>query len=158
MSLTPKSTRAEPDPAASFRLDEHLFYYFSQIMGLRNRRLNADLRGYGLDFARWRVMAVLSLHRGCSLQHLSEVTSVDRTSLTHTLRLMENEGLISRDQRPEDRRSIALSLTPAGQVLLETILPTVLAQTSVALKGFDGAEFSELLRQLARIVDNLKCE
>ena len=155
----PVPTTAAPTAAAeSFRLSGHIFYYFSQIMALRNRRLNSDLRAFGLDFARWRVLAVLSDQPGCSMQQLAETTAVDRTTLTHTLRLMESEGLILREQRPTDRRSVALQLSDLGQARLEQILPTVLKQTDLALSGFSIAEAEALRGELARIVENLKEE
>src|ERR1700677_981186 len=142
--------------AAAFRLESHVFYYFSQILARRQRALNSELRRFGLDYARWRVMAVLNEEPGCSMQQLSDLTSVDRTTLTHTLRLMENEGLIARLERPSDRRSIAVSLTPRGADTLAQILPTVLAQTDLALDGFTPEEVDRLRQQLGRIVANLK--
>ena len=143
----------EPAP---FRLDTHLFYYFTQILARRQRALNSELRRFGLDYARWRVMAVLNEEAGCSMQRLAELTSVDRTTLTHTLRLMEKEDLIERRERSSDRRSIAVSLSARGRETLTQILPTVLAQTERALAGFGGDEIDRLRRQLARIADNLK--
>ena len=148
--------RAVAAAPAPFRLESHLFYYFSQILARRQRALNSELRRFGLNYARWRVMAVLNEEPGCSMQRLSDLTSVDRTTLTHTLRLMENEGLIARHERPSDRRSIAVSLTPRGRDMLAQILPTVLAQTDLALDGFTPEEVDRLREQLGRIVANLK--
>ena len=142
--------------ATPFRLDSHVFYYFSQILARRQRALNSNLRRFGLDYARWRVMAVLNEEPGCSMQRLSDLTSVDRTTLTHTLRLMEKEDLIARHERPSDRRSIAVSLTTRGCDMLAQILPTVLAQTDLALDGFTPGEVDRLREQLGRIVANLK--
>jgi DNA-binding MarR family transcriptional regulator len=141
---------------ARFRLESHLFYYFSQILARRQRALNSDLRRFGLDYARWRVMAVLNEEPGCSMQRLSDLTSVDRTTLTHTLRLMANEDLIVRHERPADRRSIAVSLTARGRDMLTLILPTVLAETDRALVGFTADEVDRLREQLGRILANLK--
>ena len=148
--------RAQETLEAPFRLDRHLFYYFSQILARRQRALNLDLRRFGVDYSRWRVMAVLNEHAGASMQTLAELTSVDRTTLTHTLRLMETEALIVRRERASDRRSISVSLTPQGRKKLGQILPTVLAQTERALAGFTASEAEQLRRQLARMVDNLK--
>jgi DNA-binding MarR family transcriptional regulator len=101
-------------------------------------------------------MAVLNEESGCSMQRLSDLTSVDRTTLTHTLRLMESEDLIARHERPSDRRSISVSLTARGRDRLPLILPTVLAETERALRGFTPDEIDRLREQLGRIVANLK--
>jgi DNA-binding MarR family transcriptional regulator len=144
------------DGAAPFRLEAHIFYYFSQILARRQRALNLELRRFGLDYRRWRVMAVLSEAPDCSMQRLSELTSVDRTTLTHTLRLMERENLIDRRERASDRRGVSVSLSLEGAELLARILPTVLAQTHRALAGFAPEEVEGLRAQLARIVENVK--
>jgi DNA-binding MarR family transcriptional regulator len=144
------------DDAAPFRLDAHIFYYFSQILSRRQRALNIELRRFGVDYRRWRVMAALSESPDCSMRRLSELTSVDRTTLNHTLRLMEAERLVTRRERPSDRRGVSVSLSPEGAELLTRMLPAVLAQTGRALAGFAPEEVETLREQLARIVENVK--
>ncbi|MBT9289322.1 MarR family winged helix-turn-helix transcriptional regulator [Prosthecodimorpha staleyi] len=149
---------APAEGADAFPLHGHLFFYFSQIMAHRNRRLNAELKPFGVDYARWRIMAVLNDQPGCSMQQLADTTSVDRTSLTHTLKLMEAEGLVSRTPRATDRRSVVLGLTEAGSRLFVDILPTVRAQTDLALTGIGAGEADTLMRLLARMAENLRDE
>lgn len=143
-------------PAPEFRLDAHLFYHISQVLAVRNRALNAQLRGSGLDFSRWRVLAVLQEQPGCSMLQLAERTSVDRTSLAHTVRLMEHEGLVSRMPRQTDRRSVVLTLSPLGRRKYRAVLPAVLAQNARALAGFSETDVDHLRRQLTSIAANLK--
>jgi DNA-binding MarR family transcriptional regulator len=155
--VTPTATaRRSAQPAPEFHLDQHLFYHISQVLAVRNRALNAELRGSGLDYSRWRVLAVLQEHPGCSMLQLAERTSVDRTSLAHTVRVMENEGLVSRMARATDRRSVMLTLSPLGRRKYHAILPAVLAQNARALAGFCEADVDRLRRQLQRIAENLK--
>jgi DNA-binding MarR family transcriptional regulator len=149
--------RPRPRSAPPFRLEAHLFYYFSQILARRTRALNAELRPFGLDYPRWRVLAVLNENPDCSMQRLADASSVDRTTLTRTVNLMEAEGLVSRRPRATDRRGVEMSLTPLGRRTLETILPLVLAETDRALAGFAAGEIEGLRRQLGRMVENLRC-
>lgn len=139
-----------------FPLEGHVFYLFSQILGRRNRALNTDLRRFGLDYSRWRVLAVLNANPGCSMHLLSEQTSVDRTTLVPTVRTMEREGLLLRQERETDRRSVSLTLTVQGRAMLAQILPVVLAQTDRALAGMTAADKAKLHQLLIRIVANLK--
>ena len=139
-----------------FRLDDHLFFHFSQILARRTRALNAGLKPHGLDYPRWRVLAVLHEHSGASMRRLADLTSADRTTLTHTLRLMEAEGLIVRRERLDDRRSLEVSMTPKGQRLFAKILPLALAETDRALAGFSRRD-TEILRDgLRRMAENLR--
>jgi DNA-binding MarR family transcriptional regulator len=113
--LLKRAHEREEGAAGAFRLEDHLFFHFSQILARRTRAINARLRPYGVDYARWRVLAVLQEHSGATMGRLADLTSVDRTTLTRTLGLMEKAGLVARRERKSDRRSLAISLTAKGR-------------------------------------------
>jgi MarR family transcriptional regulator for hemolysin len=149
------SRKAEEGATRAFKLEDHLFFYFSQILARRTRAINARLRSYGLDYPRWRVLAVLQEHSGATMGRLADLTSVDRTTLTRTLGLMEEARLVARQERESDRRSLVISLTPKGRRMFARILPLTLAETDRALTGFSPAEIAALRDRLKRIADNL---
>jgi DNA-binding MarR family transcriptional regulator len=140
----------------AFRLDDHLFFYFNQILARRTRAINARLRPYGVDYTRWRVLAVLQEHSGATMGRLADLTSVDRTTLTRTVGLMEKAGLITRRERKNDRRSLAISLTAKGQRMFARILPLTLAESDRAVTGFSSEEIGSLGDRLRRMADNLR--
>ncbi len=142
--------------AKAFRLEDHLFFYFSQILAGRTRAINAQLRPHGIDYPRWRVLAVLQEHSGATMGELADLTSVDRTTLTRTLGLMENAGLLARRERKSDRRSLAISLTAQGRRMFARILPLTLTETDRALTDFSAEEIEALKDWLRRMADNLK--
>ena len=142
--------------ARAFKLEDHLFFHFSQILARRTRALNARLRSYGLDYSRWRVLAVLDEHSGATMGRLADLTSVDRTTLTRTLGLMESAGLVTRRERESDRRSLTISLTAKGRRMFTRILPLTLAETNRALTGFSSEEIGTLRDRLKRMAENLK--
>ncbi len=140
----------------AFRLEDHLFFHFSQILAQRTRAINGRLRPYGLDYPRWRVLAVLNEHSGATMGRLADLTSADRTTLTRTLGLMEKAGLVARRERESDRRSQAISLTAKGRRLFARSLPLTLAETDRALIGFSSDEIKALRDRLKRMADNLR--
>ena len=142
--------------AEDFRLDNHIFYLFGQIFGHRNVVLNRELRQFGIDYPRWRVLAFLNERPDCSMLELAGGTAVDRTTLAYTIRHMVQEGLVRRAKRPSDRRSVVLGLTPRGNLMLKKILPTVLGINDQCLSGFPESEVRTLLAQLRRIIDNVR--
>jgi DNA-binding MarR family transcriptional regulator len=144
------------DTVRAFRLEDHLFFYFSQILARRTRAINAHLRPYGVDYTRWRVLAVLQEHSGATMGRLADLTSVDRTTLTRTLGLMERAGLISRRERKNDRRSLAISLTAKGRRVFARVLPLTHAETDRAVTGFSSEEIGTLRNRLRRMADNLR--
>jgi DNA-binding MarR family transcriptional regulator len=154
--LLQRARAVEEGAVQAFKLEDHLFFYFSQILARRTRALNARLRPYGLDYPRWRVLAVLHEHSGATMGRLAALTSVDRTTLTRTLGLMEKAGLVVRRERKSDRRSLAISLTAKGRRLFARILPLTLAETDRALIGFPSEEIGTLRDRLKRMADNLR--
>ena len=148
--------RAEGNAVRAFRLEDHVFFYFSQILARRTRAINARLRAYRVDYARWRVLAVLQEHSGATMGRLADLTSVDRTTLTRTLGLMEEAGLVARRERKNDRRSLAISLTAKGRRTFARILPLALEETDRALSGFSAEEIGTLRDRLKRMADNLR--
>jgi MarR family transcriptional regulator for hemolysin len=146
----------DADPPIEFPLDRHVFFLFGQLLGFRNRALNRALRDFGLDYQRWRVLAVLNANPGCSMQQLADLTAVDRTSVTYTVKLMVQAGLVRRAARETDRRSVALSLLPAGKKLRAKILPVVLELNKRCVAGFSSSESTAILQQLQKMVDNVK--
>jgi DNA-binding MarR family transcriptional regulator len=154
--LLERAREGEEGAARAFRLEDHLFFHFTQILARRTRALNARLRPYGLDYNRWRVLAVLQEHSGATMGRLADLTSVDRTTLTRTLGLMEKAGLVARRERESDRRSLAISLTAKGRRLFARILPLTQSETTRALTGFSLEEIGTLRDRLKRMADNLR--
>jgi DNA-binding MarR family transcriptional regulator len=154
--LLEPARKADEGATRTFKLEDHLFFYFSQILARRTRAINGGLRPYGLDYPRWRVLAVLQGHSGATMGQLADLTSVDRTTLTRTLRLMEEARLVARQERESDRRSLVISLTPKGRRMFARILPLTLAETDRALTGFSSEEIGTLRNRLERMADNLR--
>lgn len=142
--------------AQSFRLEDHIFYLFGQTFFYRDVLLNKELRRFGVDYRKWRVLAVLNQHPGCSMQHLANEAAVDRTSLNYTVRNMIEQNLVLREERPSDRRSVKLALTPQGHRLLQQILPHVIELNTRCLSGFGKKEVDTITAQLRRMIDNIR--
>jgi DNA-binding MarR family transcriptional regulator len=140
----------------AFRMEQHPFFWFGQIFGLRNRLLNVDLRSYDLDYPRMKTLGVLSEVPGCSMQRLADLTAVDRTSLTHTVQLLVAQKLLRRRESPADRRSVVLDLTPAGRRMFKRIAPLILKLDDRTMAGLTAQEMEIFLNQLRRMTDNLR--
>jgi DNA-binding MarR family transcriptional regulator len=139
----------------NFSLINHPFYLFNQIFLARGREINQDLAAYDLDYQKWRVLVVLNEFPDCTMLSLAETAGVDRTTLTHTVRLMIEVGLVSKVERESDRRSVALSLTNKGRKALRAILPAMIAINERCFADFSKAEMNQFMGQLRRIFKNL---
>jgi DNA-binding MarR family transcriptional regulator len=109
--LNPREERAwRAFVYAHYRLEVHL-----------SRRLQES----GLSGADYEVLAVLSALDGerMSARELCNALVWEKSRLSHQVRRMEKDGLISREPNPDDARSTMVRLLPAGRVAIERAAP-----------------------------------
>jgi DNA-binding MarR family transcriptional regulator len=87
--------------------------------------LSRGLQESGLSGADYEVLAVLSAPdadrmRACDL---CDALGWEKSRVSHQLRRMEKDGLISRKPNPEDARSTMVCLLPAGRTAIEKAAP-----------------------------------
>ena len=139
----------------AFELDNHLFFWLTQVMGARDRRLSAELKGFGLRVPEWRVLAALYSRRKCAMSELAELASIDRTTLTRTIDRMEESGWLSRNADGDDMRVTRLALSAAGERLFARLWPTVSQLNDAAVAGLSPAMVERLRGALAQMKSNL---
>ncbi|MGV9796621.1 MarR family winged helix-turn-helix transcriptional regulator [Mycobacterium sp. NPDC003449] len=87
--------------------------------------LNRRLQRLGLSGADYEVLAVLSALDGDRMpaRALCDALSWEKSRLSHQLRRMEKDGLLSREPNPDDARSTLVRLLPAGRAAIEKAAP-----------------------------------
>ena len=70
---------------------------------------------------RFALLTLIGRNPGISQTVLSRAAGRDKSTLTPALRDLKRRGLIGRHQLETDRRSYHLSLTPAGQAMLQRL-------------------------------------
>lgn len=139
----------------AFELDSHVFFWLTQVMGARDRRLNAGLKEFGLRVPEWRALAAIYSRKSCTMSELAELASIDRTTLTRTVDRMQEAGWLARSADGEDMRITRLALTAAGERLFARVWPAVSRLNDSALAGLSPAMVERLRSALAQMKSNL---
>ncbi|WP_311273449.1 MULTISPECIES: MarR family winged helix-turn-helix transcriptional regulator [unclassified Rhizobium] len=139
-----------------FSLTNHPFFLFNYVFLYRGRELSRELAKYDLDYPRWRVLSVLNEYPKCTMQVLADAVGVDRTSLTHTVRLMVNAHLLSKASRRSDRRSVSLSLTEQGSDKFKKVLPIIVDYNEKCFADFSKEETDLFIQFLRRVIVNIQ--
>lgn len=114
-----------PAPRIPFEIEDHLFFWFTQVISRRDRQLNLALRPYGIRVPEWRVLGLIYSRHGLSMSEVADFAAIDPTTLSRSIAQLVDAGLVIRFADAEDKRIVRLALTPAGTRLAERILPVV---------------------------------
>ncbi len=98
-------------------------------------RADATLRPYGLTFARYEVLMLLSFSRqgALPLGKIGERLQVNAASVTNAVDRLEARSLVTRRSNPDDGRGTLAWLTPAGRRTAEE-----------ATEAMNGSLFADL--------------
>lgn len=112
-------------------------------------RIEATLRPFGLTFARYELLALLSFARKGSLpmKKASALLQVHPTSVTNAVDRLEKAGLVVRSPHPTDGRTTLIELTTEGRTIAKRA--TAVLNTEVfSRSGFADSEVDQLIRIL----------
>ncbi|MDQ1043326.1 DNA-binding MarR family transcriptional regulator [Streptomyces sp. V4I2] len=112
------STASEP-AEGSLLLDDQLcfaLYAASRAVTARYRPLLDEL---GLTYPQYLVMLVLWERDSISVRELGASLQLESSTLSPLLKRLEANGLLHRERRADDERSVALRLSEAGARLRE---------------------------------------
>lgn len=107
--------RTDAEPAeGSLLLDDQLcfaLYAASRAVTARYRPLLDEL---GLTYPQYLVMLVLWDQDSVSVRELGAALQLESSTLSPLLKRLEASGLVTRERRPDDERSVAIRLTEDG--------------------------------------------
>lgn len=107
----------------------------------------------GLTPGRFSLLVLLRANPGINQTDLSRGVGVDKSTLTPALDQLEKKGLILRQRTATDRRTYALSLSPAGEQLLSELMAKVEQHEKNIIAALTPAErvtLNRLLKKMAR--------
>lgn len=141
--------------AIPFDHEQHLFYWFTQVISRRDRHLNSALRPHGVRVPEWRVLGLLYSRRGQSMSEVADAAAIDPTTLSRTVAELVKDGLIVRLSPVGDKRVTRLALTAAGTRLVERILPIVFRLNEIAFAGLPAGIVELMQWAFGRMRGNL---
>jgi DNA-binding MarR family transcriptional regulator len=108
---------------------------------------------FGVLMALWgRCRAEEKRDAPLSPAELAAHTGVTRATITGLVDTLERDGLVTRTPDPEDRRMMAVVLTPRGEKLLQKVLPSHFRKMAALMEPLSEAERKTLVRLLTKIL------
>lgn len=133
------------------RLSDFLPYRLSVTSNaVSDRVAEAYQARFGLKVPEWRVLAVVAEKGTATQAALVAATQMDKMTVSRAATALVARGLLVRSSA-EDRRTLAVRLTPAGEALHAEIAPMALGIEQALLTGFSAAERAQLMALLQRL-------
>lgn len=124
------------------------------------RLFHAKMRTYDLDGVMSQesarlIMRVLAREDGCSQLDLVHKTHLKPPTVSVTLRRLEDEGLVRREQDASDMRVVRVHLSEGGRAHNERVRERLKCIDATLMQGFSEDETACLLQFLERMRDNI---
>jgi DNA-binding MarR family transcriptional regulator len=136
-------------------LKDYLPYLLNRAGARIATAFSEEVRPLGATLQTWRVLAALRERDGRRMGDLSEITSIEVSTLTRLVDGMEKKGLAARRRDTSDARVVNLFVTASGRRMTQKILPIAQRYEKVILQGFSEAEAALLKAALNRVYDNM---
>lgn len=133
--------------------DDFLPHLISRLAYELHNDLIEKLRAEGINATRWRILAVLAMGDGITVNEIIDRAMMQQSALSRALMKMEAERFVRRVPRPGDARYVEVFLTDTGRKLFDTLNVVVRRRQKRLLKGFAPAEIDtafDLIRRLRR--------
>jgi DNA-binding MarR family transcriptional regulator len=131
-------------------LDDQIGFILRQV-SQRHAMIFARDIGADLTTAQWAAMSKLAETGPCSQNQLGRLTAMDVATIKGVIDRLTARGLTETSADPEDGRRLRVSLTRAGQQLVEKVASNALAISRETLAPLDPRErevFMALLDKL----------
>jgi MarR family transcriptional regulator, organic hydroperoxide resistance regulator len=144
---------AAPKAEAQALFDDFLPHLIARLAYQLNADLIEKLRREGINVTRWRILAVLAMGDGITINEIIDRAMVQQSALSRALMRMEKENYVRRVLRREDARCVEVYLTDRGRTLFNALNIVVRRREQRLLEGFSpsGVEAAfNLIRRLSR--------
>lgn len=133
-------------------LDDLFLYALSRLLGSASQRVIRLCEGeFAITRREWRFLALLAESDGILSSALAASAQLDRTRTSRTLTGLVAKQLITRTPRTNDRRKVAIHLTPQGRALHTALFPRIVEINQELLSVLDPSEVQSLAIMLARL-------
>lgn len=134
---------------------EALHYWLMKTHTMFNREVMAEATRFGLTAGQPKVLECLAKFGESDQKSIAAYCEVEQATAGSVITRMEETGLVARRQKPGNRRSLYVSLTPAGQKAAQNVLAIFEGAEVKALQGIPQSDASRLVALLEKICGNM---
>jgi MarR family transcriptional regulator, organic hydroperoxide resistance regulator len=148
-------TRTKSARATESLFDDFLPHLIARLAYQLNGDLVEKLRREGINVTRWRILAVLAMGDGITINEIIDRAMMQQSALSRALMSMEKEDFVRRVLRRDDARYVQVFLTDKGRALFDSLNIVVRRRQKQLLKGFTPQEVAAAFAVMRRLSRNM---
>jgi DNA-binding MarR family transcriptional regulator len=148
-------TRTKSPRATESLFDDFLPHLIARLAYQLNGDLVEKLRLEGINVTRWRILAVLAMGDGITINEIIDRAMMQQSALSRALMSMEKEDYVRRVLRRDDARYVQVFLTDKGRALFNSLNIVVRRRQKRLLKGFTPQEVAAVFTMIRRLSRNM---
>ncbi|CZT56342.1 MarR family winged helix-turn-helix transcriptional regulator [Solibaculum mannosilyticum] len=132
------------------RIEKHI----AMIFRVGQKYFARQLRPWDVGAGMHPFLIELGRTPGISQDELSMVMHVDKGTTARAVRKLIEQGFVSREVNPEDRRAYRLYLTSRGREVIPVIFSSISGWQDILLNGIEPSQREVIIEGLNRMLDN----
>ncbi len=136
-------------------MDNSFHYQLMIVHALFRNRVTERLADAGLSPGQPKILDYLSQHDGSMQKQIAHACQIEPATMTGILHRMEEKGLITRQVRPENRRTYSIVLTELGWEKCRLVEQTFLELEESVFCGISPQARNQLQDTLTKICANM---
>jgi DNA-binding MarR family transcriptional regulator len=122
------------------------------------RQIKRTVQGDSVEPAAIIILSSLKENSAVRLSDLANDLLLDISTVSRQARALEDRGLVTRTEDPDDRRAVRLDLAPAGLAVLEEAGSRRSRSLAELLRDWTAEDRVALVAMLTRFADTLSAE
>ncbi|CAG9614665.1 MarR family transcriptional regulator [Bacillus sp. AFS018417] len=128
-----------------------LFVILSRAVQSITKRIEEDIKSYGLNPTEFAVLELLYNKGDQPIQKIGDKILLASSSITYVVDKLEKKRFLIRKPCPKDRRVTYASITSEGIELMDTIFPQHKEAIRQIFGGLDSSEKKVIIEQLKKL-------
>jgi DNA-binding MarR family transcriptional regulator len=137
--------------------DKTIDYILRTTWQAVSRMYNEEATKYGASMAVGFALLSIDKEDGTPSSYISNRMGMEPTSLTRTLKTLEEKGLITKQKNPEDGRGVLVYLTELGKEKRELSKSTVLQFNEIVKQNISEEKLKNFV-EVAELINDLIVE
>ncbi len=157
LESTREAKRDEPIPSmGEIGLNQFAPYLMNRISSRWNADIAEALKAQNMTTIQMRILAVLTVNSGLTVNELSVLTVTEQSTMSRTLDSLEEQGMIRRQARSDDMRVREIHILDAGRAAFGKVWPTIYGHQLEMFEGVSGEEYQGFIATLHKMLRNIR--